>query len=652
MVNPSGSAIVNNFTIIINRLLEQINRLDEKVSSISGTDPNRITFENLDISGNLTNVNNLEVLNAHIHNNLNVEEYIKTRFATIEVLEVLSAHIHNNLEVSSINKQEYSGNKSAAFGHDTEAIGENSAAFGQYTKADRENSVAFGQYNHNSNALFVIGNGKDDNTRSDAFVLDNDNLNINTTLDISGNVTINANLDVKQTITTTHLNVNRIRNNNNGFKSFILPADESNETRYSIYDDNHFIIHLGQYTTDIHKEFQKIIEDKLILFDLTPDDVFRSDNPSLFGGLTNFQIKLDLPDATDNNGNVIIFDKVAITSVDISSDIVSQYLIIETTPNLSSNSDGITSNPLDFPLIPYHGNCTFTQISPTINIGQSPNDKPSNDYISIEGKDGLFNFTGNLTINAGKLTEVVRELVDISSNIISLNGENTELNLATEAKIIVNRQTTGKDHTISFSADGTNTNFDHSISVEGRITTESALIADATIESAIIADATIQNDLKVNGNLATKDDLFMGRSIMYDEGFIGLATHFSGMTELGSSYLSLCSFSVDTPNYDTSISVRIHYSTNITNGFGNKTHATGVAYGLLQLPNGNGSVPLHPTEDLGSLDGASFSCLHDHTNVSIRINTAGNEMRFSGKIELLSSWGQISLLYVNVNSRS
>ena len=73
-----------------------------------------------------------------------------------------------------------------------------------------------------------------------------------------------------------------------------MPADESNETRYYIYDENHFFIRLGEFSTNIEEEFKKIIEEKLIDYHLTLDDVITSYNPSFLKGLTNFQIKLDL----------------------------------------------------------------------------------------------------------------------------------------------------------------------------------------------------------------------------------------------------------------------------------------------------------------------------------------------------------------------
>ena len=77
------------------------------------------------------------------------------------------------------------GVQSVAFGQETQAKGTNSAAFGNNTHVDGHSSVAFGKYNSNKTALFVIGNGENDDHRNDAFLVDNNNLHINTRLQMN-----------------------------------------------------------------------------------------------------------------------------------------------------------------------------------------------------------------------------------------------------------------------------------------------------------------------------------------------------------------------------------------------------------------------------------------------------------------------------------
>ena len=65
-----------------------------------------------------------------------------------------------------------SGSNSYAFGYTANASGDYSMTFGKGTKASHQNQFAFGQYNlDNQDYLFEIGNGTDDNDRSDAFYL-------------------------------------------------------------------------------------------------------------------------------------------------------------------------------------------------------------------------------------------------------------------------------------------------------------------------------------------------------------------------------------------------------------------------------------------------------------------------------------------------
>ena len=67
------------------------------------------------------------------------------------------------------------GNASAAFGYDSEANGDYCFASGQGLRIGNKSvglaGAAFGQYNDDESALFVVGDGWDDNNRKDAFVV-------------------------------------------------------------------------------------------------------------------------------------------------------------------------------------------------------------------------------------------------------------------------------------------------------------------------------------------------------------------------------------------------------------------------------------------------------------------------------------------------
>ena len=69
-----------------------------------------------------------------------------------------------------------SGNSSHAEGYNTTASGNYSHAGGYSTVADKEYQTVVGKYNtkNNTNSLFVVGNGTDDSSRHDAFVIKKD----------------------------------------------------------------------------------------------------------------------------------------------------------------------------------------------------------------------------------------------------------------------------------------------------------------------------------------------------------------------------------------------------------------------------------------------------------------------------------------------
>ena len=78
---------------------------------------------------------------------------------------------------TGVNKNIASGFYSHAEGNSTIATGDNSHSSGYNTIAYNDNMTAIGQYNisgnksDNDEKIFVVGNGSDENNRSDAFVV-------------------------------------------------------------------------------------------------------------------------------------------------------------------------------------------------------------------------------------------------------------------------------------------------------------------------------------------------------------------------------------------------------------------------------------------------------------------------------------------------
>ena len=106
------------------------------------------------------------------------------------------------------------GNYSTAMGGDTTADGDFSTAMGRYTTASDYGSLVIGQYNSSgssvtnsatsfdiANTAFVIGNGVDGSTTSDAFkVMFNGDATVGNDLTVEGDVVINSDMRLKANI--------------------------------------------------------------------------------------------------------------------------------------------------------------------------------------------------------------------------------------------------------------------------------------------------------------------------------------------------------------------------------------------------------------------------------------------------------------------
>ena len=128
--------------------------------------------------------------------------------------------------------------------------------------------------------------------------------------------------------------------------------------------------------------------------------------------------------------------------------------------------------------------------------------------INLYATEGAFNFTGNLTINAGNLTEVVREYVDICSNKIILNGNVTGLTLTPDA-FIEARHHEGKESygTITYSGTDKEWKINPSINSINHITSGTYITAgtDLTVNNS----ATINNKLNVTGATTLNNSLYV-----------------------------------------------------------------------------------------------------------------------------------------------
>ena len=90
------------------------------------------------------------------------------------------SHAEGNTTIASSVGSHAEGNNTSAIKEDSHAEGWHTIASGYHSHAEGESTIAgennmhtCGQYNYtSSNAAFVIGNGTDDNTRSDAFIVD------------------------------------------------------------------------------------------------------------------------------------------------------------------------------------------------------------------------------------------------------------------------------------------------------------------------------------------------------------------------------------------------------------------------------------------------------------------------------------------------
>ena len=161
------------------------------------------------------------------------------------------------------------GNYSTAFGQYTIASGDDSTAFGQYTEASGNNSIAIGyrvtardwsslvmgQFNlagstepenatgfNINNTAFVIGNGVDGNSRSDALVV-----KFNGDATLAGNLNVNSDARLKANIVSLGSTLAKLLQIDG--KSYTMKKDESEKQK------------IGLLAQDIEKVFPELVSE-------------------------------------------------------------------------------------------------------------------------------------------------------------------------------------------------------------------------------------------------------------------------------------------------------------------------------------------------------------------------------------------------------
>ena len=277
-ITLSGELTVNNIANFNNNI-----NCDTITLKNNNTTPSNKTIQYItkDINSSSADDNKTITTKAYVDNNtVGKKEYIS---------DVLKGEIFNSY--SEQNKNIASGFYSHAEGNNTTASGDNSHSSGYNTVAYNDNMTAIGQYNisgnksDNDEKLFVVGNGSDENNRSDAFVVKNNgditmkNLEIqeNNLLFYDDNSTISINIDPK---------INKLYT----FKDEILFSRVYNDDIYTIriYDDTHYICEKYHYNNgtfdksevcklDYNKDNNYIIKiefyyDALFILRSTPND--------------------------------------------------------------------------------------------------------------------------------------------------------------------------------------------------------------------------------------------------------------------------------------------------------------------------------------------------------------------------------------------
>jgi len=215
-INDLENRFENNKTIITNQIITLKTDLNNKIHIIGqNIDGNRSKF-NINIDNNISYLKNRLEKNISIEINSTkkvLNKKIDTKMTSSnwdidnnhqidsKFLEYNRTNIFNSIKTQIPSYNSYS----LAWGGYTIAWGIFSTAFGYRTIADQNYQLAIGTYNKKDmkQALFSIGNGNDDNNRSDIFRVSNSEVKIN------GNLFVNK-IDIENNITILDKNLQEI----------------------------------------------------------------------------------------------------------------------------------------------------------------------------------------------------------------------------------------------------------------------------------------------------------------------------------------------------------------------------------------------------------------------------------------------------------
>ncbi len=217
VITNDGNAIVQNDlsanSITTNKLTLNSYELNKVINDQSTMDSST-NLENSLITANYVNVNKPGLITSTINHSEIFNSYENINDINIKRNEASGKYSH--AEGSNTTA---SGHSSHAEGNNTTASGDYSHAGGYHTTANQKYQTVIGAYNtyngsenNKIDKLFVVGNGTDNNNRSNAFIVDKD-----------GNATVQNNLTV---------NNNKIMSSDLNIYYFIKNSDLSNNSEY------------------------------------------------------------------------------------------------------------------------------------------------------------------------------------------------------------------------------------------------------------------------------------------------------------------------------------------------------------------------------------------------------------------------------------
>ena len=386
-------------------------------------------------------------------------------------------------------------------------------------------NIAGNTLNISSNALSI--NSMNTNIQGQDINIGTNNVSHNLNIGSQNN---NTNM---YSILSGNLNTNLLRTNDITVRNILIPVvwkdiSTSELLQVKIYNNNKLQLIYYNSSNGIitYEDSSTILRSKL--------HTFIQENYSYLGSNFINQNLFSL------DSNIFNLDKFAIKIYDITNS--NDYLltkIISVTNVPTGNSGNIIELELDSnittdysntPSLPFEAELKFI-IQDEHNILNINN--PSG-KINLQATEGAFNFSGNLTINAGNITEVVRQYVDISSNKIILNGGVTGLTLTPDASIEAQHHEGPSSYgTITYSGPDKEWNINPSITSTRHITsgtyitvgTDLTVSNSATISNKLYVEqaTTMNNSLYVkeattlNNNLYVEEATTMNNSLYVEE---------------------------------------------------------------------------------------------------------------------------------------